>query len=144
MDWSRELVASLIWLAQAFVISMVGLTIGVVLVARFTAWGRQFRRLTWTYFAPWRDKRPLLWLSAIVLLTLFAVRMNVLFSFWYNGFYSALQQLDIKAFWAMLGVFAVLATIHVVRSLLNFYLRQALLIRWRVWLTDTLMDRWLR
>jgi putative ATP-binding cassette transporter len=143
MDWSRELVATLTWLAEAFVISMIGLTIGIVLIARLTVWGRQFRRLTWAYFNPLHDKRPLLWLSAIVLLTLFAVRMNVLFSFWYNGFYSALQKLDVAAFWSMLAVFAVLATIHVMRTLLNFYLSQALLIRWRMWLTDTLMDRWL-
>jgi putative ATP-binding cassette transporter len=143
MDWSHEMAASLTWLAESFVISMIGLTIGIVLVARFTVWGRQFKRLTWAYFAPWNDKRPLLWLSLIVLLTLFGVRMNVLFSFWYNGFYSALQKLDITAFWSMLAVFAVLATIHVVRTLIGFYFRQALLIRWRQWLTDTLMDRWL-
>jgi putative ATP-binding cassette transporter len=143
MDWSHELVASLTWLAKAFVLSLIGMTIGIVLIARFTVWGRQFRRLTWVYFAPGHDKRPLLWLSLIVLFTLFGVRMNVLFSFWYNGFYSALQRLDIGAFWTMLGVFAVLAAIHVVRSLFSFYLRQALLIRWRVWMTDTLMDRWL-
>ncbi|MDB5990723.1 MAG: transporter family protein 67 [Herbaspirillum sp.] len=143
MDWSHELVASLTWLAESFVISMICLTIGIVLVARFTVWGRQFQRLTWAYFAPWNDKRPLLWLSLIVLLTLFGVRMNVLFSFWYNGFYSALQKLDLAAFWSMLAVFSVLATIHVIRTLIGFYLRQALLIRWRLWLTDTLMDRWL-
>jgi putative ATP-binding cassette transporter len=143
MDWSRELVASLTWLAEAFVISIIGMTVGIMLIARFTVWGRQFRRLTWGYFSPRRNKRPLLWLSLIVLLTLFGVRMDVLFSFWYNGFYSALQKLDSTAFWFMLGVFAVLATIHVARALISFWLSQSLLIRWRQWLTDTLMDRWL-
>ncbi|MDB5777044.1 MAG: transporter ATP-binding protein [Herbaspirillum sp.] len=143
MDWSNQLVASLQWLALAFVISMIGLTVIILLLARFTAWGRQFRRLTWEYFAPWRNKKPLLWLSAIVLFTLFGVRMNVLFSFWYNGFYSALQKLDIGLFWSMLAIFAVLAAIHVLRVLVNFYLQQALLIRWRQWLTDAMMDRWL-
>lgn len=43
----------------------------------------------------------------------------------------------------MLLVFAVLATIHVARTLLNFYLRQAFLIRWRAWLTDAMIARWL-
>jgi putative ATP-binding cassette transporter len=76
-------------------------------------------------------------------MTLFAVRLNVLFSFWYNGFYSAMQNLDAKAFWFMLLVFATLATIHVGRALLNFYLQQAFLIRWRVWLTNSLIERWL-
>jgi hypothetical protein len=82
-------------------------------------------------------------LVLIVLMTLFAVRMNVLFSFWYNGFYRAMQSLDAKAFWFMLLVFATLATVHVTRALLTFYLRQTLLIRWRVRLTNTLIERWL-
>ena len=76
-------------------------------------------------------------------MTLFAVRMNVLFSFWYNGFYSALQKLDAKAFWFMLLVFSTLAAVHVGRALLDYYLRQAFLIRWRVWLTNVLIARWL-
>ena len=100
-------------------------------------------QITWAYFNPSRSKLPLLWLALIVLMTLFAVRLNVLFSFWYNGFYSAMQDLDAKAFWFMLLVFATLATIHVGRALLNFYLRQAFLIRWRVWLTHSLVERWL-
>lgn len=143
MDWSHELLASVLWLVQAFVISVIGLSIAVVLVGRFTEWGRQFRRLTWSYFAPSRSKIPLIGLAFIILLTLFSVRMNVLFSFWYNGFYSAMQKLDAKAFWFMLMIFSILATIHVVRALLNYYVRQAFLIDWRVWLSNNLMDRWL-
>jgi putative ATP-binding cassette transporter len=69
--------------------------------------------------------------------------MNVLFSFWYNGFYSAMQKLDAKAFWFMLLVFSILATVHVARALLNYYLQQAFMIRWRMWLTNRLIERWL-
>ena len=113
------------------------------MLGRFTVWGRQFLQITAAYFNPARSKLPLLWLALIILLTLFAVRLNVLFSFWYNGFYSAMQDLDARAFWFMLLVFATLATIHVGRALLNFYLQQAFLIRWRVWLTHSLVERWL-
>jgi putative ATP-binding cassette transporter len=86
----------------------------------------------------------MVWLALIVLMTLFSVRLNILFSFWYNGFYSAMQKLDAKAFWFMLLVFATLATVYVLRALLSFYWRQAFLIRWRIWLTHMLMERWLR
>ena len=41
-------------------------------------------------------------------------------------------------------MFATLAAVYVVRALLSFYLRQAFLIRWQVWLTNLLMERWLR
>ena len=143
MDWNNELLASVIWLAQTFVISLIGLAVTVVALSRFTQWGRQFRRITSTFFNPSRSKLPLLWLALIVFMTLFAVRMNVLFSFWYNDFYSAMQKLDAKAFWFSLLVFAILATIHVARALTNFYLQQAFQIRWRVWLTNTLIERWL-
>lgn len=143
MDWNHELLASVIWMGKAFVLSLIGLFLISTALGRWTAWGRQFKRLAWPYFSPARSKAPLITLTVIILLTLFSVRMNVLFSFWYNGFYSAMQKLDAKAFWFMLLVFAVLATIHVARTLLNFYLRQAFLIRWRAWLTDAMIARWL-
>src|SRR5574337_30132 len=143
MDWSKELLASLSWLAIAFPLSLIGLAATFGWLGRYTVWGRQVRRLAWPYFSPGRSRRPFAWLALIVLLTLFSVRMNVLFSYWYNGFYSAMQALDAKAFWFMLGVFGVLAAVHVARELVAFYLRQAFLIRWRTWLTQELMGRWL-
>src|SRR3990167_7226753 len=121
MDWSNELLASLIWLGKAFVICFIGLIIAAMLIGRYTGWGRQFRRLTWAYFSPARSKMPLAVLAVIVLMTLFSVRMNVLFSFWYNDFYSAMQKLDEKKFWFSLIVFATLATVHVARALINTY-----------------------
>lgn len=143
MDWNHELLESLTWLADAFVISMAGFFVTTAVLGRFTVWGRQFQRLTWAYFNPSRSTLPLAWLMLIVFMTLSAVRLNVLFSFWYNGFYSAMQNLDAKAFWFMLLVFTTLAGIHVGRELLTYYLQQAFLIRWRVWLTKTLIERWL-
>lgn len=143
MDWSNELLDSLQWLALAFGASLLGLMAVLTALGRFTAWGRQVARLAWPYFSPRRSGLPLVWLAVIVLLTLFSVRMNVLFSYWYNGFYSAMQALDGSAFWFMLGVFGVLATVHVARELITFYLRQAFLIRWRGWLTQQLLERWL-
>jgi putative ATP-binding cassette transporter len=139
MDWNHELLDSLIWLGKAFGISLFGMAASIALLGTFTVWGRQFRRLTWAFFSPKRSWLPLAGLALIILMTLFSVRMNVLFSFWYNGFYTAMQKLDAKAFWFMLLVFAVLATVHVARTLFNFYLRQAFQIHWRVWLTDNLI-----
>ena len=119
MDWNHEILHSLIWLGKAFVISLAGMTAIIALLGSFTVWGRQFRRLTCEFFSYQRSRRPLVRLVLIMLLTLFSVRMNVLFSFWYNGFYTAMQKLQAKAFWFMLMVFAVLAAVHVARALLN-------------------------
>lgn len=143
MDWNYELLASVIWLGISFGLSLIGVYFVALALSRWTLWGQQLRRLAWPYFRPARSILPLALLSLIILLTLFAVRLNVLFSFWYNGFYSAMQNLDAKAFWFMLLVFSILATIHVGRALLNFYLQQVFLIRWRIWLTQELMGSWL-
>jgi putative ATP-binding cassette transporter len=40
-------------------------------------------------------------------------------------------------------LFAILATVHVLRSLLDFYVHQAFTIHWRVWLNEKLLQRWL-
>lgn len=143
MDWHQELLKSFIWIIKAFVVTGIGFAVVVWALTRTTRWGRQFHRLAWPYFTPRRSWKPLLTVALILLLTMFSVRMNVLFSFWYNGFYSALQALDQKAFWFFLGVFAVLATVHVLRALFSYFVQQAFDIRWREWLTERLTDDWL-
>ncbi len=143
MDWNQELLASLIWLAKAFVFTGIGFVVVGFLVTRYTEWGRQFLRLAWPYLTPRRSWKPLLTVAFILFMAMFSVRMNVLFSLWYNGFYSSLQALDQKAFWFFLGVFSILATVHVFRALLNAYVTQAFDIGWHVWLNERLTDDWL-
>ncbi len=143
LDWHKELVASLVWLAQAFALTGLGFVAVAWALTRGTRWGRQFLRIAWPYLTPRRSWRPLAALALILLLAMFSVRMNVLFSYWYNGFYSALQALDQKAFWFLLGVFGVLAAVHVARALFTFYVSQAFDIAWRSWLNERLTDDWL-
>lgn len=143
LNWQQQLVESAIWLARAFGITAVAMAVIAVVLARTTDWGRKFWRLAWPYLTPRRSWRPLLMLALLLLLAMAAVRMTVLFSFWYNGFYSALQALDQSAFWRFLGIFAVLATVHVVRTLADSYAGQAFDIHWRVWLNDHLTRDWL-
>ena len=79
MDWNNALLESLIWISKAFVISIICLTLIMLILARFTTWGKQFSRLTADFFNPARSKQPLIWLVGIVILTLSSVRMTVLF-----------------------------------------------------------------
>lgn len=143
LNWQQQLWESALWLARAFAISAVALALAAMALARWTDWGRKFWRLAWPYLTPRRSWRPLLTLAALLFLAMFAVRMTVLFSFWYNGFYSALQALDPNAFWRFLGIFSVLATVHVIRTLIDSYAGQAFDIHWRVWLNDRLTRDWL-
>jgi putative ATP-binding cassette transporter len=144
LDWNQEIVNSLIWLAGAFAACAVGFALVVTGLSRFTRWGHQFAALAWPYFTPRRSWRPLAMLALILLLAMFSVRMNVLFSYWYNGFYSALQASDQKAFWFFLGLFSILATVHVGRALVSYLVQQAFDIRWRTWLNHQLVGEWLQ
>ncbi|MFU1913346.1 ABC transporter ATP-binding protein/permease [Bordetella avium] len=143
VDWHTQLSSSMIWLLKAFCITVVAGTAATTLLINRTQWGRQFWRLAGPYLHPRNSWRPLATLALLLLLTLASVRMTVLFSFWYNGFYSSLQALDITSFWRYLAIFAVLASLHIMRSLVDSYVGQAFDIRLRQWLTGRLMTDWL-
>ncbi len=143
LNWQQQLWESALWLVRAFGITAIALAAVALALSRWTDWGRKFWRLAWPYLTPRRSWKPLLTLAALLFLAMFSVRMTVLFSYWYNGFYSALQALDPTAFWRFLGIFAVLASVHVVRTLVDSYAGQAFDIHWRVWLNDRLTRDWL-
>jgi putative ATP-binding cassette transporter len=143
VNWNQEIVNSVIWLTKAFAITSAGFVVVAWLLAHYTRWGRQFWRLAWPYFTPKRSWKPLLTLALVLLLALFAVRMNVLFSFWSKDFYDAVQALDASKFWLFMGLFGVLASIHVVRELFTYYVQQSFEIHWRTWLNEKLSNDWL-
>ncbi|MEO6986357.1 MAG: ABC transporter ATP-binding protein/permease [Paralcaligenes sp.] len=143
MNWNHEVLDSTIWVAEAYAITVVLSALTIWGLTRFTLWGRQFWNLAGAYFSLKRSWRPLTALALILLLTLCAVRLDVLFSNWYNTMYTALQKLDEAQFWFAMWLFAVLATLHVIRSLIDFYVQQAFSIHWRVWLNEQMLSRWI-
>lgn len=82
-------------------------------------------------------------LAAIIALNLASVYMLVQLNDWYRVFYDALQNKDQKVFWEQIWRFSYLAFIYIVISVYKFYLTQLLELRWRTWLTDHYMSRWL-
>jgi putative ATP-binding cassette transporter len=82
-------------------------------------------------------------LAAVIVIELSIVGINVLLNSWNNTFYNALQDKDWNAFVYQLGYFCVLATIYILLAVYQLYLNQWLQIRWRRWLTQTYLERWL-
>jgi vitamin B12/bleomycin/antimicrobial peptide transport system ATP-binding/permease protein len=82
-------------------------------------------------------------LAAVIAIELSIVGLNVLLNSWNNAFYNALQDKDWDAFAYQLGYFCVLATAFILLAVYQLYLNQWLQIRWRRWLTETYLDRWL-
>jgi vitamin B12/bleomycin/antimicrobial peptide transport system ATP-binding/permease protein len=147
INWSTEWLTSLIWLARTFALTVVGFALIAWLLIRRTRWGRQFWRLSSLYFIPrrrgWLSWRPILTVALLILLTLISVRLDVLLSFQGNGLFTALQQLDAAAFWRFIWIFAILATINLVLVLVTFYIGQAQIIHWRLWLNQRMAGDWL-
>ena len=145
LDWSSEWFTSIVWIVAVFAATAIGCVMIVALLARVTVWGRQFRRLAFAYFSPRGDAgwRPLLSVLLVLLLAIASVRLSVLFSYQSNGMYTALQDLDAAGFARFVGIFAILATIYVVRVLVAAYVQEALVIRWRVWLNERIVGDWL-
>jgi putative ATP-binding cassette transporter len=82
-------------------------------------------------------------LAVIVSLSLTLVYITVLLNKWNNDFYDTLQNRDLDGFYAQLLKFTVLAAAYIVVAVYQLYLNQMLQIRWRRWLTDSFLDRWL-
>ena len=157
LDWGNEVVASLIWVAKAWVISAAVTLAVLVLLARLTTWGRQYWRITGPYFTG-RQSIPVWAMVGVLLMSvMISVRMDVLFSYYGNDQYSALQvafegasagndavrDSGIRGFWFSILVFALLVVAYLAQTLLDLYLMQFFIIRWRIWLTDRLTGDWL-
>ena len=82
-------------------------------------------------------------LAGVIALTLGQVYMLVLLNGWNIDFYNALQQRAFESFWPLIGQFAGFAFLHIIFAVYAVYVRQILEIKWRKWMTDKYLDRWL-
>ena len=99
LDWGNELWTSLVWIAWAWAIAAVCTLVILVLIARYTDWGRQFWRITGAYFTGPPSVKVWLWLAVLLLFVIAGVRLDVLFSYQGNDMLTASRWLprDISA-----------------------------------------------
>ncbi|HEX2283210.1 MAG TPA: ABC transporter ATP-binding protein/permease, partial [Mycobacterium sp.] len=157
LDWGSELWTSLVWIARGWVYAAVGTMVFLVLVGRFTTWGRQFWRITGAYFTGRESVKVWLWLAVILLLVIVGVRLQVLLSYQASDMSTSFQVVagglqtgneaarssGIQGFWVSIGIFSILAGLLIVRLLLDLFLIQRFTLAWRAWLTDRLTGDWL-
>lgn len=82
-------------------------------------------------------------LAAIVALNLGSVYLLVVLNDWNRLFYDALQNKDQAVFWEQLGRFVFIAFAFIILAVYKFYLTQLLEMRWRAWMTQHYLQRWL-
>ncbi len=85
------------------------------------------------------------WILLVVIISLTGGSVYIATSInsWYKEFWDTIQNYDIDGFKHQLIIFVILASIHVVVSVYNAYLKSCLAINWRTWLTGKTMTRWL-
>ena len=140
----------MLWILKTYAITAVLSLLVLVLLAKFTVWGRQYWRITGDYFKGRKSIGVWAWVAVLLLSTIISVRLDVLLSYYGNDLFTSLQvafqgrgadndemrESGIHGFWMSLIVFAILATIYISRVMLDIYLTQRFIIRWRMWLTD--------
>lgn len=91
------------------------------------------------------DAKRYAYLSAIVILfmTVALVGMDVAFNYWYNFFYNSLQAYDKNGAIRLLGIFFGMAAVYIVIAVYRYYISQLFGLRWRRWLTEQFIARWL-
>ncbi len=147
INWSTEWLTSLLWIAKVFVFVVIGFVLIAWLLLKRARWAKQFWRLSGMYFIPrtrgWLAWRPILTVALLLLLTVMSVRLDVLLTYQSNGLYTALQNLDAPTFWKYIAIFGVLATVNVILVLFSFWVGQAQIIHWRLWLNQRMVGDWL-
>src|SRR3990167_925024 len=104
----------------------------------YSAW--QLLKLYWQ-----SEQRLNAYLSLVVVLamTMVMVAFDVAFSYWSNYFYDALQAYNKEKVIELVGVFIALATFFILLAVYRYYISQLFGLRWRRWLTEQLIGRWL-
>jgi putative ATP-binding cassette transporter len=82
-------------------------------------------------------------LAFVLALNLGIVYVNLRVNTWYAAFYDALDKRNLPAFTHLILVFTILAFIFIALSTAQIYFRQMLEFRWRQWLTDVYLRKWL-
>ncbi|CAM3790997.1 ABC transporter ATP-binding protein/permease [Avibacterium endocarditidis] len=142
MNWSDELLSSFLWIIQSLVITSIVFSLILALLVKTTRWAHQFWLLAKNYLSPKQSLKPLCYFWVIIFFNLVAVRLDILFSNWYNAMYSALQEMNVSVFWQQMVVFSLLATVHVLNVLFTYYISQRFKIQWRTWLNGHYVEKW--
>jgi vitamin B12/bleomycin/antimicrobial peptide transport system ATP-binding/permease protein len=108
---------------------------------------RQFLKECWGLARPfWQSEERVkarILLAVIIALNLGEVYINVLLNKWNVDFYNSLQTVDKAAFIDALLRFSYLAFSFIIIAVYKIYLNQMLRLKWRRWMTNEWLSKWL-
>ena len=91
------------------------------------------------------EEKTVAWLMLIAILAMnfSMVYLNVQFAHWNNDFFSLMQEGQYDRFFALIGKFSIMAFIFIIIAVYEYYIRQLLTIKWRTWMTNRYLVRWM-
>ncbi|HTM63075.1 MAG TPA: ABC transporter ATP-binding protein/permease [Gammaproteobacteria bacterium] len=107
--------------------------------ANYTIW-----QLIKTYWKSSSRVPAYLFIAVIMAMTMTLVGLDVVFNYWYNYFYDALQAYNRNETIKLLVIFFVIAAFYIVIAVYRYYISQLFGLRWRRWLTEQFISRWLQ
>ena len=142
MNWQTELNNSLNWILTAL-FGVILCFSATMLALKQTTFGKKF----WHIVSPSVNKKTsiklILMLLVLFIMILLEVRFSVLNSFFYNGLYSSMQELNIEKFWFFAKLNALLVVAQVIHAIADYFFQQVFEISWLENLNATLVKRWL-
>lgn len=82
--------------------------------------------------------------TMVIVMTLSIVAVDVAITYWFNYFYDALDNRAKQLVFKLIGVFCVIVTFHILLQVYRFYVSQMLGLRWRQWMTNEFVNRWMK
>ena len=101
-------------------------------------------KLVKKFFISEKKKIEIIGITGLVAFELFNVYLSVRLTKWFGTFYDALQNLDKVEFQKQILVFAILAFIFIITSLLKTVSRLWYSLEWRIWKTENIVNKWIK
>lgn len=95
------------------------------------------------YWKSDQRKHAYLFFAVAMVMTIALVGFEVIFNYWYNYFYDALQNYNRHLAMKLMLAFVGIATVYIILAVYRFYIAQLFGLRWRKWLTQQFLGRWL-
>lgn len=137
-----ELTEAVFWLFKAFF--WVSLTLAVsVWLLKFSRFGQKFWQIIKPCLTHENIAGALSLIGLLIFFVLLEVKISVLNTQFYNQLYSAMQDMDARAFWFFALLNAMLMMFKVVQEVVDRFLGEAFEIKWWERLNAVLLDRYL-
>ncbi len=101
-------------------------------------------KLVTKFFISEKKKIAIIGITGLVAFEFFNVYLSVRLTKWSGTFYDALQNLDKVEFQKQILVFAILAFIFIITSLLKTVSRLWYSLEWRIWKTENIVNKWIK